>query len=170
MFDAVRRFITWDMPRIEKWPGPMPTNILPPPLISRGTDGIKIDSTRCPQNYGYNGIKLTVPKAGTKVKLEFKGIAGTDGYNKVKTDKAGWRYGFVAYKKRWQPRIWGKLTKTPVVIPPSKFRRIPNTLWLVVSRSAHRALAAYPWAVRTTATIPMHPNSVPKNSGLIRSN
>ncbi len=43
----------------------------------------------------YNGIKLKVPKAGTMVTLDFKGIAGAEGFHSVNVDKAGWRYGFI---------------------------------------------------------------------------
>lgn len=56
-----------------------------------------VDSAYCPQNYGYNANPLKVPAAGTVVKAVFKGLAGCDGYRKVKTEYAGWRYGLVAY-------------------------------------------------------------------------
>ncbi len=98
MFDACRRFITWDMKRIEKVAAPY-ANQHTSTLNDAGDGWYKIAKSNCPQNYGYNGIRLQVPKAGTKVKLLFKGIAGSEGFNAVKTDKAGWRYGFVASKK-----------------------------------------------------------------------
>ena len=53
----------------------------------------------CPENYGFNAIPLTIPKAGTTVSVDFKGQAGAEGFNAVKTDKAGWRYGFIATDK-----------------------------------------------------------------------
>ncbi len=56
-----------------------------------------VDPDYCPQNYGYNANPLKVPAAGTVVKVNFKGLAGCDGYNKVNTQYAGWRYGLVAY-------------------------------------------------------------------------
>lgn len=56
-----------------------------------------VDPAYCPQNYGYNANPLTVPSAGTVVKASFKGLAGCEGYSKVKTAYAGWRYGLVAY-------------------------------------------------------------------------
>lgn len=131
IFDASRRFITWDMKRIEKVASPYAnqhTTTLRPT-----TDGwYKIDSTRCPQNYGYNGIKLKVPAGGTKVKLEFKGIAGAEGYNKVKTDSAGWRYGFVAFKKDGS-REYGKMQKETNGATTFKVPKNTEYLWLVVS-------------------------------------
>lgn len=56
-----------------------------------------VDPKYCPENYGYNANPLKVPAAGTIVKANFKGLAGCDGYGKVNTQYAGWRYGLVAY-------------------------------------------------------------------------
>ena len=38
-------------------------------------------------------------KIGETVTVDFRGEAGSEGYNAVRTDKAGWRYGFVAVGK-----------------------------------------------------------------------
>jgi len=67
--------------------------------VSKLSDGTtwQVDSAWCPQNYGYNIMNMKYAKAGTTVKATFKGIAGADGYRAIKTDKAGWRYGFVSY-------------------------------------------------------------------------
>lgn len=51
----------------------------------------------CPQNYGYNANPLKVPTAGTEVKATFKGLVNAPGYRSVYPERAGWRYGFVAY-------------------------------------------------------------------------
>ncbi len=51
----------------------------------------------CPQNYGYNANPLKVPTAGTVVKASFKGLTGVTGYRSILPERAGWRYGFVAY-------------------------------------------------------------------------
>lgn len=56
-----------------------------------------VDPNYCPQNYGYNANPLNVPQAGTEVVVNFRGLAGSDGYAKVRTQYAGWRYGLVAY-------------------------------------------------------------------------
>ena len=95
MFDACRRFVTWDMPRIEKvaarYANQHETKII------AGDDGwYRISPEKCPQNYGYNAIQLKVPAAGTPVQLEFEGLVGAEGYRSVRSEKAGWRYGFVA--------------------------------------------------------------------------
>lgn len=56
-----------------------------------------VDPGYCPQNYGYNANPLKIPAAGTTVTASFKGLAGCEGYKKVNTQYAGWRYGLVAY-------------------------------------------------------------------------
>ncbi|MBO9681884.1 MAG: hypothetical protein J7502_04335 [Flavisolibacter sp.] len=130
MFDACRRFITWDIKRIETVAKPY-ANQHKTALAAVGDGWYRIAKSNCPQNYGYNGIKLQVPKAGTKLRLSFKGIAGSEGFNKVKADKAGWRYGFVAYEKdgnRTYSNVYKEANGTV------KFKVPKNTeyLWLVV--------------------------------------
>jgi hypothetical protein len=131
MFDACRRFITWDLKRIEKVARPY-ANQHTTSLQAAGNGWYKIAASHCPQNYGYNGIKLKVPAAGAKIKLEFKGIAGATGYNTVKIDKAGWRYGFVAYKKDGT-REYGKMYKETNGKATFKVPKDTEYLWLVVS-------------------------------------
>ena len=130
LFDAYRRFITWDMDRIRD---------VSSPYINQHTtklnpvDGgwYRIDHSKCPQNYGYNGIKLNVPAAGTEVKVDFKGIAGAEGYTAVNIDKAGWHYGFMAYKNNGE-RVYSDVYIDAEGI--AKFTVPENTanLWLVV--------------------------------------
>lgn len=95
MFDAYRYFINWDFPRVWKETRPYANkytaNLI---TLSDGWYGIAPDN--CPENYGFNAIPLALPERGKKVKVEFCGEAGKEGYNAIRTDKAGWRYGFVA--------------------------------------------------------------------------
>jgi hypothetical protein len=130
MFDACRRFITWDMKRIEYVAKPY-ANQHKAALTVSENGWYRIAKSNCPQNYGYNGIKLQVPKAGTKLKLSFKGIAGSEGFNAVKTDKAGWRYGFVAYKKDGS-RIYSDINKDANSTVKFKVPKNTEYLWLVV--------------------------------------
>ncbi len=130
MFDATRRFITWDMPRIEKVAHQYANQHKS--TLNAAADGwYRIAVSNCPQNYGYNGIKLKVPSAGTKVKLQFKGIAGAEGYSNVKTDKAGWRYGFLASLKDGS-RVYGKVYNDAVGTAKYKVPKNTEYLWLVV--------------------------------------
>lgn len=131
IFDASRRFITWDMKRIEQVAAPY-ANQHKTIVTAIGDNWFRIDTSRAPQNYGYNGIKLNVPKAGTKIKLDFKGVVDAEGFTGIKKDKAGWRYGFVASLQDGS-RVYSK----PFSDPDGKasFNVPKNTafLWLVVT-------------------------------------
>ena len=131
IFDASRRFITWDMKRIENVASKYANqhNSTFNPLA----DGwYRIAASNCPQNYGYNGIKLKVPAAGTKVQLDFKGIAGADGFRAIKTNMAGWRYGFLAVKKDGK-RVYGDVNSDAIGTITFKVPNDTEYLWLVVS-------------------------------------
>ncbi len=130
MFDACRRFITWDMKRIEKVAAPY-ANQHKTVLITTPGNWFRIAKTHCPQNYGYNGIRLQLPEDGRKVKLQFKGLAGSEGFNAVKTDKAGWRYGFVAHKKDGS-RTYSDIYKNPDATVKFKVPKETEHLWFVV--------------------------------------
>jgi hypothetical protein len=131
MFDAARRFITWDMSRIEKVASPY-ANQHRSTLNPAGEGWYRIAESNCPQNYGYNGIRLNVPAAGTQVTLDFKGVAGTTGFRAVHVDRAGWRYGFLAVKQDGS-RVYGPAFSASE--GSAKFVVPAGTafLWLVVS-------------------------------------
>ena len=97
MLDACRRFVTWDLPRIDKVAARYSDQHTT--SLNRAADNwLQIAADKCPQNYGYNAIQLKVPAANTKVTLDFKGLAGAEGFSQAHLDKAGWRYGFLAHK------------------------------------------------------------------------
>lgn len=131
MFDAARRFMTWDMPRVEEVASPY-ANQHTTHLDTAGNGWFRIAPDRTPQNYGYNGIRLQVPAPGTALSLEFEGLAGADGYRAIKTEKAGWRYGFVAVKEDGN-RVYGDVHDN--ADGEARFRVPDGTeyLWLVVS-------------------------------------
>jgi hypothetical protein len=95
IFDACRRFVTWDLPRIEKVAARY-ANQHETRIIAEDDGWYRIAPEKCPQNYGYNAIELEVPSAGTSVQLEFEGLVGADGYRSIQPEKAGWRYGLLA--------------------------------------------------------------------------
>lgn len=131
VFDAARRFVTWDLPRIEKTSARY-ANQHTTELKDVGDNWYEIAESRCPQNYGYNAIKLTVPAADSSVTLNFKGEAGATGFRSIKPELAGWRYGFLAVKQDGS-RVYGPTNsasegQTKFVVPGgTKF------LWLVVT-------------------------------------
>lgn len=130
MFDAVRRFITWDMPRIQEFSRPY-RNQHESELIAADGGWHRIAPSRVPQNYGYNGIQLDVPDAGSEVQLEFKGIAGAEGYAAKNLELAGWRYGFVAYTSD-ERRIYSDTWKSPESTVTFTVPEGTENLWLVV--------------------------------------
>ncbi|MBP3670110.1 MAG: hypothetical protein J6J26_11220 [Bacteroides sp.] len=99
MFDASRRIVNLDFTHAfdvtRKHAGQMITKLGAP-----DAEGWRmITPENCPENYGFNAIPLNLPEAGTTVSVDFKGQAGAKGFNAVNTDKAGWRYGFIATDK-----------------------------------------------------------------------
>ncbi len=131
IFDAARRFVTWDMPRIEKADSKY-ANQHTTSITTAAEGWYQISSNVCPQNYGYNAIKLQVPPADTKVSLDFKGIAGADGFHSVHPEWAGWRYGFLASKDDGSRVYSDTFSKSPGT---AEFTVPANTkfLWLVVT-------------------------------------
>lgn len=138
MFEAYSHFITWDIPSIKdasaKYANKHTTKLT---VVNDKT--YRISPERCPQNYGYNGIKLIVPAANTKVTLLFKGLSGVQGFNIINGEERGWRYGFVAMKKNGE-RVYGDVGKAET--GKLEFTVPENTeyLWLVVmgSPTKHR--------------------------------
>lgn len=131
MLNAYRKFITWDMDRIREVSKPY-ANQHSSAFTPVGNGWYQIAEERCPQNYGYNGIRLEVPPTPKEITLDFKGIAEAKGFKSFNKDKAGWRYGFVAMKNDGE-RIYSDIyadSENNV-----KFTVPENTehLWLVVS-------------------------------------
>jgi hypothetical protein len=130
MFDACRRFVTWDLPRVEKVAARYANQHTT--SLTRTPEGWYQSATnKCPQNYGYNAIKLKVPADNTKVRLSFKGIAGAEGFSTNHLDKAGWRYGFVAHQDDGSRSYSDTFSKSD---GNAEFAVPANTkfLWLVV--------------------------------------
>ena len=98
IYEAASHFVAWDIPRIKSICSSY-ANQHRCKLDKVADRWYQIASTRCPQNYGYNAIRLNVPESGKIVSLDFKGIAGSEGFRSERVDKAGWRYGFVVVNK-----------------------------------------------------------------------
>ncbi len=131
MFDAARRFITWDLKRIKDIAAKY-ANQHHSFLDSVGDGWFRISAVNCPQNYGYNGIRLKVPEGRSTIKLEFRGLTGVAGYRAVYPEREGWRYGFVAVTEdggRVYSDIFSKTRGSVSFKIPEK----TSFLWLVVS-------------------------------------
>lgn len=134
IYDAATKFITWDLKHIEK-AYKKGANVHTCELKQFG-DLYEIVSARCPQNYGYNGIKLKVPASGTTLTIDFEGLPSAPGFTIQKPDKAEWRYGFLVVKKDGT-RVYGEMNKVDakktegaatLVVPENT-----EHLWLVVA-------------------------------------
>lgn len=132
MFDAYRKFITWDLSIIRATEKSKYANQHTTKMSSIGNNWYRITPEKAPQNYGYNGIRLNIPTGNAAVTVDFKGVAGAAGYRAIKTDKAGWRYGFVAYQANGN-RVYSDTFSAKE--GTANFTVPPNTtyLWLVVS-------------------------------------
>ena len=64
-------------------------------LKDDGNGWLQVAKEVCPENYGFNVLRLDVPEAGQTVTVDFKGLPDVTGYDLIRADKAGWRYGFV---------------------------------------------------------------------------
>lgn len=73
-FDAALRFITYDLDRIRHYAKPY-RNAHKGTLTKIDGEGrYSVDEKKIPQTYGYNGIELSVPPAGTEVVLALDGV------------------------------------------------------------------------------------------------
>ncbi len=126
MYDACRRFITWDLDRV-KGVANIYANQHYTQIIKQTDDYYTIAPEKCPQNYGYNAIELNVPTPDTKLTLTFAGQK-TDNADE---SQAGWRYGFLAYKQD-KTRVYSdvldsKHSTSTFIVPKDT-----EHLWLVV--------------------------------------
>ena len=144
IYDAATHFVTWDLPRIKEACSSYANEHTC--KLEKQPDGwLRIAKSRCPQNYGYNAIRLRVPKQGTKVELDFMGLAGEAPFHAVDPANAGWRYGFVAVTTDGK-RVYGEAHKgvngknaTVVFTVPQK----TQFLWLVVTGAPVKHTAVY---------------------------
>lgn len=174
IYDAACRFVTWDIPRIESVSSSF-ANRHTCRIIRSGEGRYMICPERCPQSYGYNAIRLNVPKPGSTVTIEFEGLSGTEGFRCSRPEEAGWRYGFVASLQNGK-RVYGDMNtavngKNALVqftVPEST-----QYLWLVVTgapsvmhdpyiqwgkelKEAERNAEEFPYAFTLTGTSPHH--------------
>jgi len=131
VFEAASKFVTWDLKRIEqttKQYANQHSTILKPMADS----WYRISSENCPENYGYNAIKLNIPKVGNMITAQLRGIVGTEGFTNSNPSNAGWHFGFVAYNKDGT-RFYGKIQSENEQLIPFKVPEETTNLWLVVS-------------------------------------
>ncbi len=134
VYDAASRFVTWDLPRIRTVCSSYANEHICK-VDRTGEGSYRISKGNCPQNYGYNAIRLSVPEGGAELTFEFEGIVGDKDFRAVNAADAGWRYGFVAMKKNGK-RVYGKMNVgVNGKNAPVSFEVPEDTqfLWLVVT-------------------------------------
>ena len=99
MYDCAARFATWDIPDLIEYGNSRYSARPQTSLTDIGDDVWQINYDHCPENYGYNIIKLNAPSSARTVSVLFEGKPGLTGYRKKSISYAGWRFGFVALLK-----------------------------------------------------------------------
>lgn len=134
IYDAFSRFVTWDLPHIDKEYNQYgAANIHQCELIRISDNSYRISNKHCPQNYAYNAICLSNFKAGEKIKVRFKGILNNQNFNIKNKKDAEWRWGFIASLKDGT-RVYSN--KIGVGTSGKISFKIPNNtkyLWLVIA-------------------------------------
>lgn len=131
MFEGASRFVTWDIPHMKEANA---KHIDKHQYQLKEVSALKYQvlPEACPQNYGYNCIKLKTPAAGKTVAIDFEGNTNLNGYKIKNSAYKGWRYGFVALKENGE-RIYGEMNnenskKVTFTIPEGGIKY----LWFVV--------------------------------------
>ena len=142
------------------------------PYMTQESDGYwQVKAERCPENYGFNAIRLDVPEPGTTVKADFKGLqgeevpAGYPGYKNPLHEAAYYRYGLVGVTEEGET-LFGTSGSTDAdnqtgtvswTVPEGK--KLAH-LWLIVTAGPHDThrllqqvpLAQWPYKVKLTDT------------------
>lgn len=134
VYDAATRFVTWDLPRIKKYCSKYANQHHCKMNKVKG-DWYEISPTRCPQNYGYNAIRLNIPDGGRKISLNFDGLVGDKRFQSARVGQANWRYGFLAVKQNGE-RIYGTMNIAKNGKNKKVYFEVPEDtqfLWVVVA-------------------------------------
>ncbi|MGM9778958.1 MAG: DUF6055 domain-containing protein [Prevotella sp.] len=132
MFCNVRRMVNMDFPRAWRETRAY-AEMFSTKLRTTAAGWQRVEPECCPENYGFNVIKIDVPKAGATAKVQFRGIAKADGYVSLNPEAAGWRYGLVGIDTDGKT-IYGKMcstTKGTATLKTTKERPL-KSLYLVV--------------------------------------
>lgn len=136
MYDRAARFTTWDIPELKSYGTAKITARPQPAMMDVGDNYWQVSAANCPENYGYNSIRLNVPTNGVRVSAYFEGKAGADGFRKNYITQAGWRYGFVALLKNGE-RVYGDMGSASYNNPLDTIHfdcpAQTQMLWLVVT-------------------------------------
>ncbi len=127
MFKASSHLVNMDFKRVFKETRPYSKRLIS--KFDSLEDGwLRISSNNIPENYGFNAMELVIPSDRSKVTIDFIGEKGD-----VNTDKAGWRYGFVAITDK-DESLYGEICKNKVGTTSYTFpkNKTIESLWFVV--------------------------------------
>ncbi len=155
-FDAALRFITYDLDRIRPHAKPY-RNGHTGKLVKLDGNAYKVPEESAPQYYGYNGIRLALPKPGTEVVLSLEG--------KLPENHSGeWNYALLPVKNDsvadYNPALrrktaGGKGEEIRYTVPAEGI----SHLWLVVNSApdkhdASKVKTAWNYTVKLSGTAP----------------
>ncbi|WP_316814083.1 DUF6055 domain-containing protein [Pedobacter heparinus] len=158
MFDASRRFVTWDIKRVNDVAKKY-ANQHYSKLIEADSGWLRIAPENCPESYGYNAIKLNVPAVRTNVAVKFQGLV-SNGNKGSKEPDAGWRFGFAAYIANGS-RVYSKIHSGINDMATFKVPQNTKYLWLIVTAAppSHVTLdrkaeniPKYPYQIKLSGT------------------
>lgn len=152
-------FITWDWNRVRTASRSYINQHVSPALTSVGDGWYRIAASKCPQNYGYNAIRLNSASArGKTVKVELRSAMQASGYSCDRPQYAGWRYGLVAYCSNGQ-RVYSSVCSDSDECCEMQVPSSATYLWLVVmgAPTTHWAYSAsianqWPYDVKFSGT------------------
>ena len=96
MFDCYRHLVNFDFAHARKETRPYACT-WDTPMKEQG-GWLRPDTASVPENYGFNAIRLDVPKAGKKVQVQFRALAANNSRNKM-ANTVGYRYGLVGVRQ-----------------------------------------------------------------------
>lgn len=136
MWEYGARMTTYDMDPIREY-GKGQIGFRSQTNLNRESDGFwSPTASDCIENWGNNAIRLNTPSDAKTIYAEFIGEAGKSGYTAYKTNKAGWRYGFVALQKDGT-RVYSDIARAsyddPSGVLAFEYPGNCTYLWLVVS-------------------------------------
>ncbi|MBN2275536.1 MAG: DUF4859 domain-containing protein [Bacteroidales bacterium] len=141
-FDYASKMVTWDLDALRD-NGNAHIGAHNCSMNKVEDDYWQVSADKCPENHGYNAIRLNVPAAGTAITANFEGMPGAPGYNAINVTSAGWRYGYVALLDngtRIYSDMYSANSGTATFICPENC----SNLWFVVS-GAPTSYWMHPW-------------------------
>lgn len=132
MWESAARNITWDLELIRDGYKTL-ANQHKTKLEKRTQGSYKIKNEVCPQNYGYNAIKLSGFKAGEKVSVKLSKNTSATGLNVIKPELCDYRVGFMAYTSDGK-RMYSEKPASGSMNVNAEFSIPANTehLWLII--------------------------------------